>query len=265
MAIVVMVGAMWLMNADDAEAGDVAEGIDVVYVAVSTNFPDALGVGPGAGVNAGPIILVPTDPPIPPLTEVELLRLDPKKVVIVGGEGVVSAAMGTALQSLLPLAAIERLSGSDRYETNTLFTQSIYPVESWTSVHTTGFTPIAGATIVHQETYAHGSDGDIVAPIPLPHGARILELRVRGLDDDAAGGEDVDVSLKRQCNTTLATILSVVSSGAPGTFDLSDVDSAGSYREDDEDCVSFVLIQDSDADNYVRSVHVRYQLGSPGG
>ena len=103
------------------------------------------------------------------------------------------------------------------------------------------------------------------SPRRFPHRARILELRVRGIDNDATGGEDVTVRLKYRCAGISSTILNVSSTGAPGTFDESDVNTAGSYRIDNEDCAFYVLIQDSDADNYVRSVHVKYQLGPPGG
>ena len=67
-ALVVLLSAIWVARGDPAQAGidPPGTGIAVVYVAYSNNFPDALGVGPGAGANAAPIIIVPTNPPSPP-------------------------------------------------------------------------------------------------------------------------------------------------------------------------------------------------------
>ena len=66
-ALVVLLSAIWVASSEHADAGAVppGTGIAVVYVAVSTNYPDSLGVGPGAGTNGAPIIILPTNPPIP--------------------------------------------------------------------------------------------------------------------------------------------------------------------------------------------------------
>ncbi len=76
----------------DTFAPDVA----VAYVAVGDDFPDALAGGAAAGVVAGPVLLVETDT-IPAAVADELTRLSPTDVVILGGEGVVSAAVADQL------------------------------------------------------------------------------------------------------------------------------------------------------------------------
>ena len=115
-ALIVLLSAIWVARGDQADAAFIppGTGIAVVYVAVGTNYPDSLGVGPGAGGNGAPIIIVPTNPPIPAPTATELERLDPKTVIIVGGTAVISAAMETALGVLLPNAAVTRIGGANR-------------------------------------------------------------------------------------------------------------------------------------------------------
>ncbi|OFW63062.1 MAG: hypothetical protein A2135_08805 [Actinobacteria bacterium RBG_16_67_15] len=129
LALVVLVSAIWVARSDVADAGGSppGTGIAVVYVAVGTNYPDALGVGPGAGADAAPIIILPTNPPIPAASEAELVRLDPRTVIIIGGTVAISAAMETALGVLLPNATITRISGADRYATNAAFSAATFP------------------------------------------------------------------------------------------------------------------------------------------
>jgi hypothetical protein len=267
-AVVVLVGAIWLVR-DDAQAGTnpPAEGIDVVYVAVSTNFPDALGVGPGAGVNNAPIILVPTDPPLPGYTSDELVRLDPRKVIIVGGTGVVSQAMEDAVASLLPYATIERLAGSNRYETNTLITQSIYPIEAWASIHAVAF-DTESSTDSRFAYYEKGyGSGFLYAPIPLPHGATIREVRLSGYDSNVGTdyGDDVAVTLYRVHNSTGPEGLAVLSStGAPGNFVVSTSSFAPVVVDNANYSYLIGVSGATDESQYLRNVMVRYELGTPG-
>jgi len=87
-------------------------GVEAVYVATGVNFPDAL-AGSAASGGDGPILLVTKDA-IPRATLAELKRLKPKKIIVLGGTGVVSAAVESALQKQ---GATSRQSGSDRYST----------------------------------------------------------------------------------------------------------------------------------------------------
>uniref|UniRef100_UPI00047D0727 cell wall-binding repeat-containing protein n=1 Tax=Agromyces subbeticus TaxID=293890 RepID=UPI00047D0727 len=65
-----------------------APGVDVVFVANGLNFPDALAGAPVAGAQGGPLLLV-ADSMIPAVVAAELDRLDPKRIVVLGGAGVV--------------------------------------------------------------------------------------------------------------------------------------------------------------------------------
>ena len=71
-----------------------------VYIAVATNFPDALAGGALAGKHTGPVLLVAADN-IPPVVEAEIARLGPIEIVILGGTGAVSEAVESQLEDLI--------------------------------------------------------------------------------------------------------------------------------------------------------------------
>lgn len=59
--------------------------VAVAYLTTSENFPDALSIATVAGANGGPILLVPSDGTLPDVVKAELERLQPGKVVVLGG------------------------------------------------------------------------------------------------------------------------------------------------------------------------------------
>ena len=91
------------------------DGADVAYVAVGSNFPDALAGGPIAGLAGGPILLTRTDE-IPSATAAELTRLAPDRIVVLGGSSVVSDAVLGRLGDQVD-GNVVRLAGSDRFGT----------------------------------------------------------------------------------------------------------------------------------------------------
>ncbi len=90
-------------------------GASVAYIAVGTDFPDALAGVPVAAINGGPILLLPRDT-IPAETVNELNRLQPQKIVILGGTGVVSNTVQAQLGSFTS-GSVERLAGANRFAT----------------------------------------------------------------------------------------------------------------------------------------------------
>ena len=84
------------------------------YVATGLSFPDALSGGAAAAVQGAPILLVRPSS-TPPTTLAELHRLNPSKIVILGGTGVVSSVVANELRTVT--ANVARLSGADRYQT----------------------------------------------------------------------------------------------------------------------------------------------------
>ncbi|NHZ70762.1 MAG: hypothetical protein GWP18_03890 [Proteobacteria bacterium] len=97
-------------------------GVPVAYVSTGFSFPDALAGGPVAGLNKGPILLTAPDS-LPGPTKNELARLNPKRIVILGG----SAAVNSSVEALLATytsGGVSRIAGANRYETAKLISQS---------------------------------------------------------------------------------------------------------------------------------------------
>lgn len=104
-------------------AATFSSGVPVAYVATGLNFPDAL-AGAAASGGQGPILLVSTNS-IPSATDVELQRLNPGEIVILGGTGVVSSAVEAALAGYTT-GAVTRLSGLDRYATAAAISEATF-------------------------------------------------------------------------------------------------------------------------------------------
>ena len=71
-----------------------------VFIATGKNFPDALGGGPVAGIVPGPLLLVPGNA-LPASVAAELQRLDPARVIVLGGSGVVTDGVVNQISWLL--------------------------------------------------------------------------------------------------------------------------------------------------------------------
>lgn len=78
-----------------------ANGVDAVYLATGASFPDGLSAGPVAGLVGAPLLLVPQGG-LPGNVASELVRLDPSRVVFVGGTGVISETVRSQVRALWP-------------------------------------------------------------------------------------------------------------------------------------------------------------------
>jgi putative cell wall-binding protein len=87
--------------------------VPVAYIASGSNYPDALAGAAVAGVNNGPVLLVHQNE-IPAVVTAELARLNPQRIVVLGGTTVISNAVETSLGRI---AATSRLGGADRFQT----------------------------------------------------------------------------------------------------------------------------------------------------
>ncbi|MCS5720999.1 cell wall-binding repeat-containing protein [Herbiconiux sp. CPCC 203407] len=87
-------------------------GRSVVYVASGAVFPDALSGSAAAGSLLAPVLLTAKDA-IPAVVLAELSRLQPGKIVLMGGESTVSPEVARQLGEIAP---VTRTSGADRYE-----------------------------------------------------------------------------------------------------------------------------------------------------
>jgi putative cell wall-binding protein len=89
-------------------------GAATVYIATGGSFPDALAGSPSAAKANGPILLTATSK-LPSSTAAELDRLNPSKIVILGGTGSVSSAVASRLAAYAP--TVVRWAGADRFAT----------------------------------------------------------------------------------------------------------------------------------------------------
>ncbi|SMH42202.1 Putative cell wall binding repeat 2 [Rathayibacter oskolensis] len=123
----------------------------VLYLASGENWPDALSAGPAASHQSGALLL--TDPrTLPAVVADEITRLEPDRIVVVGGPGSVSEAVRRSVDALTD-APVERIAGADRYETSRLLVEDAFEGEYDTVFLATGtafpdalsVAPIAGS------------------------------------------------------------------------------------------------------------------------
>lgn len=113
-------------------------GASTVFIASGVEFADALTAGASAGA-AGASLLLTDGASLLPAVVGELARLKPTRVILVGAENRVSAAVSRTVASTVPKASIERIGGIDRYETSRLLAAEFFPTA--TSVYVvTGLT-----------------------------------------------------------------------------------------------------------------------------
>jgi len=109
-------GANRYATAAQISADAFAPGAATAYIATGLNFPDALAGVAAAGVTGGPILLA-TAGALPPDTAGELARLQPGRIVVLGGAGVISDALASQLAAYATSGSVTRLAGADRYAT----------------------------------------------------------------------------------------------------------------------------------------------------
>jgi len=98
-----------------------------VFIATGASFPDALGGSAAAGALGGALMLTGGSA-LPVATASALTNGKPAKVVILGGQAVISPAVFSQVQALLvPGATVQRWSGSDRYDTAAAISLGTYP------------------------------------------------------------------------------------------------------------------------------------------
>ncbi|MFK5634135.1 MULTISPECIES: cell wall-binding repeat-containing protein [unclassified Ornithinimicrobium] len=114
----------------------VTTGTPVVYVTSGLSYADALSAGPAAGRASGPTLFVRQDN-IPSTTSLELKRLQPGRIVVVGGTSVVGTAVADALRSYTA-GSVTRLAGIDRFGTSVAVSQATFPSGAATVYVATG-------------------------------------------------------------------------------------------------------------------------------
>ncbi|MCS5714739.1 glycosyl hydrolase family 8 [Herbiconiux sp. CPCC 205716] len=104
-------------------AASFPRGTPTVYVASGENFPDALSASAAAGAFGGPVLLVRRDS-LPPDVLNELTRLEPDRIVLLGGPNSVGAAVERALAAVAP---VTRIGGADRFEVSARVSAAAFP------------------------------------------------------------------------------------------------------------------------------------------
>lgn len=96
-------------------ASTFAAGVGRVFLATGRDFPDALAVGPIAGREEVPVLLVEHGR-IPDATADALVQLDSGAITILGGQAAVGAAVERQARQYTT-GVVDRLEGADRYAT----------------------------------------------------------------------------------------------------------------------------------------------------
>jgi glucose/arabinose dehydrogenase len=109
-------GANRYATAAAISASAYPSGATDVVVATGADFPDALAASAMAGRFARPVLLT-TATGLPSSTKTELTRLKPQRIWVIGGTGVISESVRTALQPYASSGQVIRVSGGDRYGT----------------------------------------------------------------------------------------------------------------------------------------------------
>jgi putative cell wall-binding protein len=94
-----------------------------VYIASGAVFPDALSASAAAGAEGAPVLLVTRDT-IPVVVAEELRRLEPQKIVVLGGTNTIGAAVEAALRGFSPV--LERIGGADRYAVSAAISEATF-------------------------------------------------------------------------------------------------------------------------------------------
>lgn len=96
-------------------------GADTVLLATGLNWPDALASAPLAGSLDAPLLLA-ADSELPGATALELARLAPDEIVVLGGEGAIPSEIASLAAGAAGIdsSMVRRIAGDDRYETAAL-------------------------------------------------------------------------------------------------------------------------------------------------
>jgi glucose/arabinose dehydrogenase/putative cell wall-binding protein len=167
------------------------------FVAVGTNFADALAGAPAAALTGSPLLLVGTNE-IPTATEDELDRLQPQRIYVLGGTGVISDGVASELNAFTE-GSVQRLAGPDRYATGAAIVRAFWSRQAGYVATGRDFPDaLAGGAVA-------GRDGVPIlladaASVPLTTGQEILRLgspRLTMLGGIGALSADVESTLRR--------------------------------------------------------------------
>lgn len=108
-----MAGEDRIQTAVQISQANFLTGADTVLLARSDDFPDALAGAPLAYKYHAPILLTEATA-LPDSVLQELKRLNPQKIILLGGTGAISTSVETKLKALAP---VQRIGGANRFAT----------------------------------------------------------------------------------------------------------------------------------------------------
>lgn len=206
LAVVLAVSGVVLARADGAGAGATGPTTEVVYIATGANFPDALGAAATAAMGLGPVLLVQQDA-VPAATLLELNRLQPPRIVIVGGTAVISDGVRLTLAGLPFSPEVTRIAGANRFETAAELSAATFP--------TSGMYPRAEFSSVEILDFGDGSVHSLVSVTIEAPAAGILLIDAGG--DFSGGPDDFACWLEVDGETVPNSARVVELAGDPGT------------------------------------------------
>lgn len=106
-------------------AATFSPGVPAVYLVAGDDFPDALAAAAVAGHSGSPVLLTDTDS-LPAVTAEEIARLEPARVILLGGAQRVSSSVERAV-AMRTSASITRVAGADRYDTAAQLSRATFP------------------------------------------------------------------------------------------------------------------------------------------
>lgn len=176
-------------------------GVSSVFVATGADFADALAGTPAAATTGAPLLLVGRDR-IPAAAAAELKRLAPQRIHVLGGTGVVSAAVATALDAYTT-GPVVRLAGTDRYATAEAVGRRFFSTaDVWAASGATFPDGLTGGAAAG----ARGASLVLTSPsaVPAATGQEVLRLapvRATVVGGTGAIGEPVAATLRRLVGT----------------------------------------------------------------
>lgn len=107
-------------------------GVSVLYIAKGTDFPDALSAAPAAAFEGGPLLLTPSTSLLPAV-RAEIARLQPDRIVVVGGEASITPAVFAELTALS--LDVVRIGGADRFAVSRNLNKYAFEADGATRVY----------------------------------------------------------------------------------------------------------------------------------
>lgn len=169
-------------------------GPTTVYVASGRDFPDALAAATGVAADDAALLLSGTEA-LPAVVDAELRRLDPQRVLVVGGPAAVTDAVLDDIEQASGVRPV-RLDGTDRFTTAVAVSQRTFPGAGPPIVFVASGQDFADALAAAPAIEASGAALLLTAPDGLPAAVadelrRLAPRQITVLGGPAAVGDTV--------------------------------------------------------------------------